>query len=475
LQFYNTLSRHKEVFTPISDKEVKIYSCGPTVYSSPHIGNLRAYIFTDLLRRTLEFLGFTVIHVVNITDVGHLTSDASDGEDKLEAGARRENSTPLEIARKYEIEFREDLKKLNILTPSKLPRASEHISEQIELIKKLSAKEFTYITSDGIYFDTGKFQNYGKLSGQCLEEKEAGARVNVRSEKRNPADFALWKFCVGENENHILRWDFDGQPVKQNQDFDESEVRAQKIGFPGWHIECSAMSMKYLGEIFDIHTGGVDHIPVHHENEIAQSEAATGKKFVNFWLHNEFLTVDGGKMSKSLGNLFTITDLDERGFDPITFRYFCLGTHYRTKLNFTWDALHGAAHSLNNLRKIFQSLPAAEDPFDANISEFTNALADDLNSPQALAVVWKTAKSEVLSPAVKRATIAKFDEVLGLDLGRQETEIKLSEGQKRLLDEREEARVQKNWKRADEIRAEFAQQNIEVEDTVNGQIVKRKL
>ena len=502
IQLYNSLGRKKELFEPLEKGHVKIYSCGPTVYASPHIGNFRAFIFADLLRRSFEFLGFTVEHVMNITDVGHLTSDSDSGEDKLDAAAAREKVSPLEIARKYEAEFLEDLEKLNILTPHHLPRASEHIAEQIELIKKLEAKGFTYETSDGIYFDTSKFEHYGKLGGQNVEEKEAGARVAVKSEKRNPADFALWKFCVGENANHILRWP---NPSGEGE------------GFPVWHIECSAMSMRYLapevykdlesenkasdeaglvgpatkrephgGEadggvregvspsrseaLFDIHTGGVDHIPVHHENEIAQSEAAIGKKSVNFWLHNEFLTVDGGKMSKSLGNLFTLKELEEKGFEALAFRYFCLNSNYRGKLNFSWEALKNAQNSLEKLRAEFQKLPTEGGVDEEAIKEFGAALADDLNSPRALAVAWEYVKKS----GANQATLAKFDEVLGLDLGKVE-KVEISEKQQKLRDERKQARAEKDFAKSDEIRDEFASMGFEIEDKPDGsQILKKK-
>ncbi|MFH1375230.1 MAG: cysteine--tRNA ligase [Patescibacteria group bacterium] len=486
ISFTNTLTRQKEAFTPLIEGQVKIYNCGPTVYAAPHIGNFRAFLFADLLRRSLEFLGLEVTQVMNITDVGHLTSDSDSGEDKLEKGAREEKVGPLEVARKYEKEFLADLKKLNILTPHRLPRASEHIKEQIELIKKLAEKGFTYETSDGIYFDTSKFKNYGKLGGQKQEEKKAGKRVEVKSEKKNPADFALWKFCVGENANHILRWDFEtGKDLSGTND--QEPRTANQTGFPGWHIECSAMSLKYLapellatgnwelGTAFDIHTGGVDHIPVHHENEIAQSEAATGKKFVNYWLHNEFLAVDGGKMSKSLGNLYTVADIEEKGFDPLAFRYLTLGTHYRTKLNFTWEALKGARQALTNLREIYQALPEAQEPFQSSVAKFSEALADDLNSPQALAVAWEIAKNETIEPGIKKATLDKFDEVLALDLAKSEKPVELSSEQEKLLDERAAARKEKNWERSDEIRDEFAKQGLEIEDAGDQQVVKKKL
>jgi len=459
IQLFNSLGRKKEIFRPIHDGQVKIYSCGPTVYASPHIGNFRAFIFSDLLRRSFEFLGFEVEQVMNITDVGHLVSDGNEGADKLEKGAKQEGISPLELARKYEKEFLDDLIKLNIEKPTHLPRASEHIIEQVELIHRLKKNGFTYSTNDGIYFDTSKFKKYGQLSGQKIEEKVAGARVKVCSEKRNPADFALWKFCVGENADHILRW---------------SNPSGEGEGFPGWHLECSAMSMKYLGETFDIHTGGIDHVPVHHENEIAQSEAATGQKFVNYWLHNEFLTVDEGKMSKSLGNLFTLSELIEKKFEPLAFRYFCLNSHYRGKLNFSWKALTNAQNSLDNLREIYQNLPDGGATWNSGVEKFSTALADDLNSPRALAETWLVARNNEIDPAIKKATLTKFDEALGLRFDQPIAKIKLSTDQKKLLAEREKARKKRDFKRSDEIRAEFAKMGLEIEDLDNGVVLKKR-
>jgi cysteinyl-tRNA synthetase len=481
----NTLTRQKEIFQPIQTDKVSIYTCGPTVYATPHIGNFRAFIFSDLLRRSLEFLGLKVNHVMNITDVGHLTSDGNEGEDKLEKGAAREGISPFEVARKYEDEFKRDLKKLNIKTPHELPRASEHIKEQITLIKQLEAKGYTYETSDGIYFDTAKFANYGKLSGQKMEEKEAGARVEVKSEKKNPADFALWKFCVAENENHILRWDIEtGEDLSESP---KSKVQSpkSKIGFPGWHLECSAMSLKHLAPktlpttnnqqptTIDIHTGGIDHIPVHHENEIAQSEAATGQKFVNYWLHNEFLTVDGGKMSKSLGNLFTLSDLKARDFDPLAFRYLCLNSHYRSKLNFTWEALKNAQNSLEKLRNIVDELPIGSAPDPISLKKFQEAISNDLDIPKALSIVWDVAKNSCMNKAQKKVSLIQFDHVLGLDLFKIPKKLNLSAGQKQLIDERSEARKGKNFARADFIRkqCECESEGLQIKDTPNSQVI----
>jgi len=445
-----------------------MYTCGPTVYGSPHIGNLRAYIFSDTLRRTLEFLGYEVNQVVNITDVGHLTSDSDAGEDKIEKGARAANKTVWEVARGYEDEFRAALKTLNIKLPTQLPRATEHMPEQVAMIEKLDKKGFVYQTSDGIYFDTAKFPEYGKLGGQKLDEKAAGARVGVNDEKRHPADFALWKFCAGDNADHIMRW--------------ANPLGIDGEGFPGWHIECSAMSAKYLGKHFDIHTGGIDHIPVHHENEIAQSEAAHGQ-FVNYWLHNEFLTIEGGKMSKSLDNLFTLADIAAKGIDPLAFRLLCLGTHYRQKLNFSWEALEGAQNSLNKLRSAYQQAKAAEEKLatlgmkpeidQGTIKKAQEAIEDDLNTPKVIAALHETGK---LAPQFFRKTLQEIDKILGLQLDKpvEEEVIELTPEQEQLLKERETARAEKNWVRADEIRDAFAAAGLEIEDGAGGQTVKRR-
>jgi cysteinyl-tRNA synthetase len=457
LKLFNTISRQKEEFQPLQPGKVGMYSCGPTVYGTPHIGNLRAYIFSDTLRRTLEFLGYEVNQVINITDVGHLTTDSDAGEDKMEKGARAAGKTVWEVAKFYEGQFLEALAALNIKTPTCLPRATEHIAEQIELIEQLTTKGCTYETADGIYFDTAKFPNYGKLSGQNLDEKEAGARVAVKDEKRHPADFALWKFCVGENVDHAMRW--PNPPSAQKGE-----------GFPGWHIECSAMSSKYLGKTFDIHTGGIDHIPVHHENEIAQSEAASGQKFVNYWLHCDFMTVDGGKMSKSLGNVFTLADLAERGFEPAAFRYLCLQSHYRSKVNFTWEALKSAEKSLNNMRRKFQQLPAKINNNDESIDLFRDALSDDLNTAVALANFVGA-----LAGGNDQETILEMDKVLGLGfdkLPRTPTAYNPTPEQAKLLAEREEARKNKDFARSDEIRAEFEKAGFEIIDDQNGSTIK---
>ncbi|MBN2190641.1 MAG: cysteine--tRNA ligase, partial [Candidatus Aureabacteria bacterium] len=330
---YNTLSKSKTAFKPIRDTEVGIYACGPTVYNFAHIGNLRTYIFEDLLKRVFLYNGYKVKHVMNITDVGHLTSDADEGEDKMLLGAEREGKSVWDIAKFYEKAFFKDTEKLNIIGPDIRCRATEHIQDMVNLIGRIEANGFTYVSGGNLYFDIEKFADYGKLSGLSLQDLRAGARIEVDANKKNPHDFVLW-FTKSKHGNQDMQWE---SPWGR--------------GFPGWHIECSAMSMKYLGEHIDIHCGGIDHINVHHTNEIAQSEAATGKKWVDFWLHGEFLIMDKGKMSKSAGEFTTLNTLTDKGFDPLDFRYLCLGAHYRTQLAFSYEALESARNGLKNLRR----------------------------------------------------------------------------------------------------------------------------
>jgi len=452
LKLYNTLTRKKEDFKPISTKEVKIYSCGPTVYWYQHIGNLRRYIFDDILKRTLKYEGFKIKDVMNVTDVGHLTSDADEGEDKMEKAAAKEGRSAEEIANYYWKVFRDDFKKLNILEPSVWCKATEHIKEQIELIEKLEKKGYTYKTSDGIYFDTSKFKDYGKFAKLKTEGLEAGKRISMK-EKHSPTDFALWKFSEEEGKRQ-QEW---GSPWG--------------VGFPGWHIECSAMSIKYLGDQFDIHTGGIDHIPIHHTNEIAQSEAATGKKpWVNFWLHSEFLTLNGQKISKSTGGLFTISELEKKGFKPLSYRYFCLTAHYRTQLNFDLDNLQAAQNSYERLKNIIEKLKDDGKTNKEYLSEFEKAMNDDLNTPEALQVLWKIVRDE--KAIGKYETIKKMDEVLGLDLLKKE-EIKIPKDVQKLVDERELARKSKDFKKSDELRDKIKSLGFGVKDTKDGTELKK--
>ena len=463
LKLWNTASRSLEEFKPISPPHVGMYTCGPTVYWTAHIGNLRTYVFEDVLQRTLELEGFDVKRVMNITDVGHLTSDEDEGEDKIEAAAAKEGKKAADIAAYYTQRFLEDARKLNIAIPKPpyLCKATEHIAEQIDLIKTLESKGFTYQTSDGIYFDTSKFPPYGTLSGQRLEEKEEGARVAVNTEKRNKSDFALWKFSPQATPDSRLTI-----PTPRRQ---QEWPSPWGIGFPGWHIECSAMSRTYLGQPFDIHCGGIDHIPVHHENEIAQSEAAYGVKLANYWMHGEFLLVDGHKMSKSVGNVYTIPDIEAHGADPLALRYLFLGTHYRQKQNFTWEALQSAQNALGKLRNTIRSWETSEIGCAEYEGNFKKALEDDLNTPVALSVMWKLVDDPKFPTGAKAATIEWMDRVLGLSLSniigyRFAVPAAVTE----IVTLREEARSRKNWEEADRLRDEIATLGWNVEDTKEG-------
>lgn len=453
MKLYNTLSRKVEEFNPLDPSLVTLYTCGPTVYDNTHIGHLRKYTNDDLLKRALLFNGYKVKHVQNITDVGHLVSDEDAGEDKMEKGARRAGKTVWEIARFYEEVFHEALRKMNTIAPDVSCRATEHIAEQIDLIKKLSDKGYTYETPETVYFDTSKFAAYGQLSGQNLQDKKVGVRdgVKVDPNKKNPADFALWIKRVGEHKEHTMHWD---SPWGD--------------GFPGWHIECSAMSMKYLGETVDIHTGGVDHIAVHHEDEIAQSEAATGKKFVNFWVHYEFLDVDGTKMSKSLQNFYTLEDLAGRGFSPMSLRYLFLGTHYRQKMNFTFEALTGAQQALENIHKRVLEKKMVQGGGESKASagylqKFLEAINDDLNMPKALAVFWEALKDD---KSTYEAIIA-MDSVLGLQLDQAEAKV-IPQEVLDLAAKRDELRKSKNFVEADQVRAQIENMGFRVEDSTSG-------
>ncbi|MDO8685831.1 MAG: cysteine--tRNA ligase [Clostridiales bacterium] len=490
LRLYNTLSRQKEDFRPLNEGIVGIYSCGPTVYNFAHIGNLRTYVFMDLLGRVLEHCGYKLNHVMNITDVGHLVSDADEGEDKMQKTAREQQKSPWEIAVYFTGVFFNDISELNIRKPDNIPKATDHVQEMIEYVEGLLKKGYAYETSDGIYFDISKFEGYGKLSRINLDEQMAGARVEVNDEKRNPADFALWKRAPKE---HIMQW-----------------PSPWGMGFPGWHIECSAMSRKYLGDVFDIHTGGVDHIPIHHENEIAQSEGFLGKPAVNYWMHAEFLLVDGGKMSKSLGNTYTVALLREKGFNPLAYRYFCLNAHYKSKLNFTWEGLKSAQVSLERLyeaaaghavvvRDAKSSTIAGDAPesviYDQYIEEFNEAVCDDLNVPKALGVVWTAVRQKTKSSEIYRF-ILDADSILGVDIGKNvEKILKIRQMSKEnasaitsdepdkpedpeiisLIEQRNKARKEKNWKLADEIRDTLKSRGVSLEDAPEGVKWKRIL
>jgi cysteinyl-tRNA synthetase len=451
IKLYNTLTKKKETFKPINPREIGIYSCGPTVYWYQHIGNLRTYIFSDLLKRTLAFNGFKVKHVINVTDVGHLTSDADTGEDKMEKAVKREGKTANEIANHYLKVFRDDFKKLNIQEPSIWSKATEHIQEQIELIKALEKKGYTYKTSDGIYFDSSKFKEYGKLARLNKEGLKAGKRIDI-GEKKHKTDFALWKFSEEKG--------------KRQQEWNSP----WGLGFPGWHLECSAMSMKYLGESFDIHTGGQDHIQIHHTNEIAQSEAATGKKFVNYWMHAAWLLFKGEKVSKSKGGLYTISELEEQGFNALDFRYLCLTTHYKKPLDFTLEKLKTSQESYKRLKNLISEISDAKIENKEYLNDFEKAINDDLNVPKSLQILWKLVRDEKAKG--KLQTIAKMDEVLGLNLLKKE-EIKIPKNIQELVDKREQARKAKDWKKADEIRNKINSLGYLVEDTDKGQKISK--
>lgn len=454
ISLYNTLARNVEEFRPIREGKVSLYSCGPTVYWFAHIGNMRAFLFVDVLRRTLEYNGLAVNHVMNVTDVGHLVGDGDEGDDKMLVAMRREGKTAYDIAEFYAQAFFRDLGRVNAEPATTYPRATQHIPEQIAMIEAIEKNGMAYRTRDGIYFDTAKLPEYGRLSGQKSEDKMAGARVEM-GDKRNATDFALWKFAA-EGVNREMVW-----PSPWGE------------GFPGWHIECSAMAKKYLGVPFDIHTGGIDHIAVHHENEIAQTRGADGVAEANVWMHSEFITVDGGKMSKSLGNVFTIQDLVDKGYDPLAYRFFVLGGHYRSKMNFTWEALDAAQNALNKLRETVRDWPEPGAANSAYAARFFAALNDDLATSQALAVLWELVSDATVPAGEKAATLLDFDRVLGLGLdayvGKQ---VEIPADVAELVAERDAARSAKNWAESDRLRDAIAARGFSVEDAASGTKIK---
>lgn len=458
INLFNNLKNHKEEFNPLKPGLLRMYNCGPTVYFFAHIGNMRAYIFADILRRTFEYFGYEVKQVINITDVGHLVDDGNTGEDKIEKAAKKEKKTVDEIAKFYEEAYKKDLKELNINTQNTIfPRATEHIPEQIELIKILMEKKFAYQTTDGIYFDTSKFEDYGKLGNINTKEQKEGARVERNKEKRNSTDFALWKFSPKIDSGRPLRLQEWESPWG--------------IGFPGWHIECSAMSRKYLDQPFDIHTGGIDHIPVHHNNEIAQSECAFGVPLANFWLHNEFITVEGEKMSKSLNNTYTISDLKQKKIHPLSFRFWLLSGHYRSPMNFTWDSILGSQKALEKLASEFDNLPDGKAD-EEKIKEFESFIADDLNIPKALGLFH-----EVFNIKKSKQTVVEIDRVLGLNINKLAKEIKedIPDHILELKKERDDARNKKNWQKSDEIREEIEKEGYVLEDKEKESIIRKTL
>ncbi|MSS74160.1 cysteine--tRNA ligase [Candidatus Pacearchaeota archaeon] len=451
LVLYNTLTRKKEEFKPLKKGKVGMYSCGPTVYWYQHIGNLRAYLFSDILKRVLIYNGFKVNQIINVTDVGHLTSDADEGEDKMEIAALKEGKNAKDIANYYFKIFKEDFKKLNILEPSTWAWATEHIDEQIELIKKLEKKGFTYKTEDGIYFDSSKFKNYGKLALLNIDGLESGKRIAV-GEKKNKTDFALWKFSSGKE--------------KRQQEWSSP----WGVGFPGWHIECSAMSIKYLGEHFDIHTGGEDHVPIHHTNELAQSEGATGKKFVNYWLHGAFLVdSDGKKVSKSTGGLYTISELEEKGYSAYHYRYLCLQTSYRKQLQFSLEALDASKNAYEKIKNKIIRLRKENNHGNTDVEhhkkQFLEAINNDLNMPQALEVFWEVMEETDMNTRTRLALLEDFDRVLGIGVkDMKEEKVVIPKDVTLLLVARQEARKKKMFAEADILRQRIKERGFVIED-----------
>ena len=451
MQIYNTLTRQLEEFEPINPPTVTFYQCGPTVYSHQHIGNLFSAVKGDMIRRSLQYLGYDVKYTRNITDVGHLVSDGDEGEDKIAKGAKKEGLSPIEITEKYTDLYHADLEKLNVFEPDFETKATEYIEQMADLVQSLLDKGFAYATDKAIYFEVDKFPRYNELNRQNLEKNIGGAGHGDTgdSKKKKPYDFAVWFFKTGSHADALQTWDrkFEGieQPIL--------------AGFPGWHIECSAMAEDTLGQPIDIHMGGVEHIPVHHTNEIAQSECGYGKTFVKYWLHHEMLLIDGGKMSKSIGNVYTLDQLIEKGFDPLDYRYFLLQAHYRSKQNFTWEALEGAKNARAKLNAALSSDKLTGTPIAKYLQKFKEALSNDFNLPQALAVIWKVLKLDS-SEQDKTATILELDKVLSLGLESQREQKPAVENNPEvdtLLRQREEARANKDFEKADQIRDEITE------------------
>lgn len=456
IYFYNTLTHSKEKFSPINKEEVRIYSCGPTVYKDATIGNMRTNIFQDTLRRTLEYNGLKVKQAMNITDVGHLVSDGDEGEDKMIKSARQEGKEPLEIANYYTKLFFKDLENLNIEIPEIICRATDNIEDMLKAVEDLVKRGYAYETSSAIYFDISKLDKYPILSNLDIENQKAGARVEVDKEKRNPHDFAVW---IKAPENHLMKWNSPWGP-----------------SYPGWHIECSVMSKKYLGEVFDIHTGGIDLIPTHHENEIAQSKGMCGKIPANYWMHGEFLLINGGKMSKSLGNVYLLQDIIDRGYEPLVYKLFCYSIQYRKKLNFTWKGMDSAKISLDRLREAYQKHLNGTDEIDENILEqyknnFNEAINDDLNMPVAMSVVWELAKRPEKSKKVSQL-LKDFDRVLGLKIDEYKKQ-NIPDEIKELLKQREEARKNKDWSESDKLRDIIKEKGYIVKDSKEGQTIEK--
>lgn len=490
IKLKNTLTNNKDVFKPINSNEVLIYSCGPTVYDKLHVGNWAAYIYWDILVRILLRDGLSIKRVINITDVGHLTSDGDEGEDKLEKGAKREGKSAWEIANYYTEDFMKGVKNLNIVEPEYFAKATDYIDEQLELVRKLKNKGFTYQISDGIYFDTSKFPKYAEFAHLDLEALKAGARVHYNPEKKNPGDFALWKFTrFGQKRD--MQWETPTDLLDDH--LPSTNYQLPITGFPGWHLECSAIAMKLLGETIDIHTGGIDHIPVHHTNEIAQSEAATGKKFCNYWLHNNHLKSNGTKISKSLGNGYTLDNLENQGFDYQDFRMFVLQGHYENEGNFTLEGLTAAKNRLKNWKniaslrhQIYDTLKSEEEiqSDDKTVSLYATsqavveAIEDNLNTPSALMIIDEafSRMSNISLDRINRDALVQLiiviDEVTGLKL--LETTPDVSDDIKRLILERKQARTNKDFKKSDDLRKKLEKHGILIRDTLNDTIWEYK-
>jgi len=459
IKFYNTLTKEKSEFKPLEGNTVRLYTCGPTVYKDATIGNMKSYIFMDTLRRVLKYNGYNLKHAMNITDVGHLVSDGDEGEDKMVKAAKEEKKTPLEIAAFYTEKFLKDFELLNIDKPEIVCKATEHINDMMKFVQNLLDNGYAYETSTAIYFDVSKLDNYGILSGIDLRNQKAGARVEIDEEKRNPYDFALW---IKAPENHIMKWE-----------------SPWGLCYPGWHIECSAMSNKYLGEQFDIHTGGIDLVPTHHENEIAQSKGAAGKIPAKFWMHCEFLLIDGGKMSKSLGNTYTVEDLYNRGFDPLAYKMLCFTSHYRNKLNFTWDGLASAQNSLIKIKEGYIKHKEGnddieEEELEAYKARFLEAINDDLNIPVAMSVVWDIIKNPKKSNKLAELLL-DFDKVLGIKIEEPINTKKedVPEDVLELVEKRKQARLEKNWALSDELRDIIKEKGYIVKDSKEGSTLEK--
>ncbi len=471
LKIFNTETKRTEEFKPLKEKTAKVYQCGPTVYWTQHIGNMRAVVVGDVVFRTLRHLGYQTTFIRNYTDVGHLSGDnlgnADTGEDRMNVASKREQLSPEKIAKKYITQYEKDTRKLNTISPSKSPRATEHISDIKKMVKVLLKKGFAYETEMGIYFDTSKAKDYTRLSGQKTEENKAGlghGDVND-SNKKNPTDFALWIYKKGEHSNALQTWKSP-----------KTSIFAKKPeGFPGWHIECSAMIKNILGETIDLHLGGIEHIPVHHTNEIAQSENANGKQFVNYWMHYEHLVVDGKKMSKSEGTSYVLDDLIKKGFSPLSLRLFFLQAHYRSQQNFTWEALEASETALRRLTTQVQALPIGGNLSDQYIQKFNERLQDDFDTPGALAITWNLLKDQNISDSDKRTTVEHFDEVLGLEiLTHSFMSTEIPEDVSLLAKKREEARQKKDWEQADKLRKQIEIKGFVVKDTDSGPKIEQK-